>query len=68
MKMQVYKCPEGMNLLEAQQYANRQGWTIVKATWSKGIKKKKVPKTALDFEQLFEKDTSVPMHWNLLYT
>lgn len=65
--MQKFACKPDQSLLDIQKFANFKGWKIIKVTWSKGVRKKRVPKYAVDMDELFSKDNSIPAHWNLYY-
>ena len=65
--MQKFKCPSNWGMLDAQRHANLKGWKIIRATYTKGLREKKLPKDADEMDLYFLKPRAVPSNWNLLY-
>lgn len=68
--MKVHDFPTNTNLLEIQQYANGKGWKIVKATWVKGIRPKRLTKEeefAILRKEIVPKKLSIDPYWRLYY-
>ena len=69
MNMLRHSFPFGAALGDVQKYANMKGWKVIKATWTRGTRPKKVKRPEYeDDEYIQEKPKNeVKPHWNLFY-
>lgn len=65
--MNVHSFPFNASLGDVQRYANMKGWRAVKATWTKGIRPKKIRKYEDEPESLDKQLFEIKPHWNLFY-
>jgi len=70
MSMLRHSFPHSSSLGDVQKYANMKGWRVIKATWTRGTKPKKVKKSEFDGDEYIQEKPAfeVKSHWNLFYT